>query len=126
MVLAIALLVASPFEPWIALGGLIVVAVLVVSRWLCWHRFGYALEEDRLLIRSGWWQRRLIVLPLASVQSADVTGNLVSRRFGTAAVTFGVASGRGYAAHRIPAVPRNAAYMLREQVLGSYDFERRP
>ncbi|WP_169715743.1 PH domain-containing protein [Sphingomonas mucosissima] len=121
-VMATALLVCSPAVPWISLGGVIAVAVLVVSRWLCWHRFGYVLEKDRLLIRSGWWQRRLIILPLTSIQSADVTENFVSRYFGTAAVTFGVASGRGYSSHHIPAVLRDAAFLLRMQVLRSYNI----
>lgn len=120
--LLIPLFIQSLVMPWIGLSGLVFIAVLITTRWLCWRRFRYALDAERLLIRSGWWRRRLIILPLTSVQSADVTENIFSRRFGVAAVTFGVASGRGYSSHRIPAVNREIAHTLRRQVL---DLDRR-
>jgi len=118
--LVIPLFIQSLAMPWIGLAGLTVIAVLITTRWLCWRRFRYMLDADRLLICSGWWRRRLIILPLTSVQSADVTENFFSRRFGVAAVRFGVASGRGYSSHRIPAVTREVAHTLRMQVLGTY------
>ncbi|GAA0731830.1 PH domain-containing protein [Sphingomonas japonica] len=118
--LLIPLVILSLVMPWIGAAGLTVVAVLITTRWLCWRRFRYALDTDRLLIRSGWWRRRRIILPLSSIQSADVTESIFSRLFGVAAVTFGVASGRGYSSHRIPAVNREIAYTLRRQALAAY------
>ena len=103
--------------PWIGAVGLGVVATVIATRWLGWRSYRYALDGDRLLVRSGWWKRRLIILPLASIQSADVTQNIVSRRFGTAALTFGVASGRGYSSHGIPALRRDTAHGLRDKLL---------
>ena len=103
--------------PWIGVVGLGVIATLIATRWLGWRRYRYALDGDRLLVRSGWWKRRLIILPLASIQSADVTENIVSRRFGMAALTFGVASGRGYSSHGIPALRHDTAHGLRDKLL---------
>ncbi len=107
----------SLFMPWIGAAGLIVIATLIATRWLGWRRYRYALDGDRLLVRFGWWKRRLIILPLASIQSVDVTESIISRCLGTAGLTFGVASGRGFSSHGIPAVPRAAARALREQLL---------
>lgn len=118
--LLIPLFIQTLVLPWIGLAGLPVIAVMIAGRWLSWRRFRYALDVDRLLIRSGWWQRRLIILPLTSVQSADVTENIFSRRFALAAVTLGVASGSGYSSHRVPAIRREIAYALRREVLGPY------
>ena len=56
-----------------------VVAVAILLRWLAWHRAAYALDGDRLLVRNGWWRRRLTILPTAKIQSIDVAENLVSR-----------------------------------------------
>ena len=108
------------FMPWLGVGAVAVVAALIATRWLGWRRFRYALDGDRLLVRSGWWKRRLVLLPLASIQSADVSDNIFSRRVGAAALTLGVASGRGFSAHAIPALPRATAHALREKVLALF------
>ena len=99
---------------------LIAIAALITTRWLGWRRYRYALDGDRLLVRSGWWKRRLVILPVASIQSVDVTDNFVSRRFGTAAVKIGVASGRGFSSHGIPALPRATAFELRARLLAPF------
>ena len=106
--------------PWIGLVGVAAVATMVATRWLGWRRFRYAFDGDRLLVRSGYWKRRLVILPLASIQSVDVRENIVSRRFGTAALAIGVASGRGFSAHGIPALPRDVAYALRNRLLAPF------
>jgi putative membrane protein len=97
-----------------ALAGL---ATAIGARWLAWRRTAYALDGDRLLIRSGWWRRRLVVLPFSRIQSADVRESFVSRRFGVATLQFGVAGGSGYSAHRIPSLQRDIAGELRRELL---------
>lgn len=118
--LLIPVVVQAMVMPWVGAVGFIVVAALITTRWLCWRRYRYALDGDRLLVRSGWWKRRLIILPFASVQSVDVSENIVSRRFGSAALTIGVASGRGFSSHGIPAVRREMARELRQKLLARY------
>ena len=90
---------------------------LVVVRWRGWRRTLYALDGDRLLIRAGWWRRRTVILPLARIQSIDLTESFVSRWFGIAGLGFGVAGGGGFSAHAIPALPRETARALRRQLL---------
>jgi putative membrane protein len=97
--------------------AILVLAGVMVMRWRGWRRTLYALDDDRLLIRSGWWRRRTVVLPLAKIQSIDLTQNFVSRWFGIAGLGFGVAGGSGFSAHEIPALPRETARALRTQLL---------
>ena len=118
--LLVPVFIQSLVMPWVGAAGALAVAALITTRWLSWRRFRYALDGDRLLVRSGWWRRRLLILPLTSIQSADVTENIFSRRFGTASLTLGVASGRGYSSHGIPALNREIARTLRGQVLAPY------
>ncbi len=117
LLLLVPLFLQSLIMPWVGLAGLITIAAMIATRWLAWRRYGYALDDDRLLVRSGWWKRRLLILPLASIQSIDLTESIISRRLGSAALTFGVASGRGFSSHGIPALPRETARALRGQLL---------
>lgn len=98
----------------IAFGAALVGAVAL--RWLAWFRTAYALDGNRVLVRTGWWRRRLLVLPFARIQSADITENFVSRWFGTATMRLGVAGG-SVAGELIPAIPSSTARKLREQLL---------
>jgi putative membrane protein len=97
--------------------GTVVIAGLLVVRWRGWKRTLYALDDDRLLVRTGWWRRRTVILPLKRIQSIDLFENFVSRWFGTSGLAFGVAGGRGYSAHVIPALPRETARALRHRLL---------
>ena len=87
-------------------------------RWLAWFRTAYAIDGDRVLIRSGWWRRKLLVLPFARIQSADISENFVSRWFGTSTLRLGVAGG-SVAGEIIPAIPSGVARQLREVLLSS-------
>lgn len=107
---------AAMFEPLAAIGCLALI-VLIAVRALAWRRIGYALDGDRLLMRSGWWRRRLVALPKARIQSIDYTQNFLSRSFSTATLQFGVAGGR--AGHIIPAIPSAEARELRDDLLTS-------
>ena len=90
---------------------------LLIVRWRGWRRTLYALDDDRLLVRTGWWRRRTVILPLKRIQSIDLFESFISRWFGTAGLAFGVAGGRGYSAHVIPALPRETARALRKRLL---------
>lgn len=109
------------FMPSLAAVTVVVIAALIAMRWLGWRRYRYALDGDRLLVRSGWWRRRLVMLPLANIQSVDLTENVLGRRFGTASLAIGVASGRGYSAHGIAALPRERARELRKSLLAPFE-----
>jgi putative membrane protein len=98
--------------------AVIVLALLfaIAARRLAWGRTAYAVDGDRLLIRSGWWRWRLLILPLARIQSIDVAQSLLSRWFGVANLVFGVAGGGG-GGHRLPAIEQETARALRRELL---------
>jgi putative membrane protein len=106
------------FVPLLGLAWLVVPFGLWFARQLEWRRIGYALDGDRLLIRTGWWRRRTTVLPLSKIQSVDLRESFVTRWFGTASLQFGVAGGTALAPHSIPAIPREGARQLRDRLLG--------
>jgi putative membrane protein len=95
------------------------VFIVLLLRWRAWHRTYYALDGDRLLMRSGWWRRRTVILPLDKIQSIDLTESFISRLFGVSGLGFGVAGGSGFSAHEIPALPRKTARELRLALLVS-------
>lgn len=97
--------------------GTAALAAILLLRWRAWRRTLYALDGDRLLVRSGWWKRRTVILPLARIQSIDLSENFVSRWFGTASLAFGVAGGNGFSDHAIPALPGETARALRKRLL---------
>jgi putative membrane protein len=104
------------FQPLI--GAAIAVALLgmLATRWLAWTRTGYAVDAERLLVRTGWWKRRITVLPAPKIQSVDLRESFISRLFGISALQFGVAGG-GMTGHSIPAIPRGEARKLRDRLL---------
>ena len=111
--------------PWIGLPALAAIAGLIATRWLGWRRYRYAIDRDRLLVRSGWWKRRTVILPFASIQSIDLTDSIISRRYGCADLAIGVASGGGYSGHGVPALPRATAQALRALLLTPFDESAR-
>lgn len=104
-----------PGFPLIAISALLLIGI--AARWFAWRRTGYAVDGDRVLIRTGWWRQRLAVLPIARIQSIDLSESFISRLFGIARLRFGVAGG-GPGGHSIPAIPRPTARQLRDQLLG--------
>lgn len=89
-------------------------AVLALLDWR-WRR--HIVDGDRFLIRSGWWRRRLVILPLSKIQSADVARNVIDRWFGVSKLRLGVAGGSGFSAHGVEAIPTASVQSLRERLL---------
>ena len=95
-----------------------VVVFAIGSRALAWRTTAYAIDGDRLLVRMGWWKRRITLLPLRRIQSITLHESFVTRRFGIASLAFGVAGGRAGRGYSVPAIPREGARGLRDRLLG--------
>lgn len=117
--LLLVVLVQLAVFPAIGAALAFVLAAAVALRALAWKRTRFALDEDRLLIATGWWRRRLLIVPKPRIQSIDLTESFVSRAFGTATLTLGIAGGSGFAGHSVPSLPRESARQLREELLVS-------
>jgi putative membrane protein len=94
-----------------------VIVVAIGSRALAWRTTAYAIDGDRLLVRTGWWKKRLTLLPLRRIQSITLYESFVTRRFGIASLAFGVAGGRAGRGYSVPAIPREGARGLRDRLL---------
>lgn len=106
------------FLPTLGLVWLTIPLALLAVRHVEWRRTAYALDGDRLMTRSGWWRRRQVILPMDKIQSIDLAENFVGRWFGIATLRLGVAGG-SLGGHIIPAIPREAARILRKDLLSS-------
>jgi putative membrane protein len=96
---------------------LAVVVFAIGSRALAWRTTAYAIDGDRLLVRMGWWKKRITLLPLRRIQSITLHESFVTRRFGIASLAFGVAGGRAGRGYSVPAIPREGARGLRDRLL---------
>lgn len=107
---------ATLFDPR-GLFGVAVVTLLGVGVLLDWRWRRHLVDGDRLLIRSGWWRRRLVIVPLAKIQSVDLSRNFIDRWFGVASIRLGVAGGKGFSAHGVSAIRTPEAFALRQRLL---------
>ena len=106
-------------QPAVGAAALAALAGLLLVRVFAWRRYAYALDGDRLLVRSGWWRRRLKILPLRNVQSIDYQQTPLDRWFGAANLIIGVAGG-GLAGHGIKALPAETARAVRGHLLSRF------
>jgi len=60
---------------------------------LNWRHHQYALPDRQLFVRSGWWQRRLTILPRRKIQTVDVSQSPLDHPLDLATVTIGIAGG---------------------------------
>jgi len=93
------------------------VPALIAVRWASWRHTRYVLEGDTLFVETGWWRHRRRILPLRKIQSIDLAESFWSRAFGICLLRLGVAGGRGFSDHYIPALSRPEAEVLRAQLL---------
>ena len=98
----------------LALGAIVVGAILwgvVGRRYASW---GYAEREDDLLVRRGVLFARLSVVPYGRMQFIDVTAGPLERAFGLATIRLHTAAAATDA--RIPGLDRDEAARLRDRL----------
>lgn len=117
LLIASALCFILPVElplAWPLLGAAILSAIIHM---LGARRHFHAVDGDKILIRSGLFRPTLTILPLRSIQSADICDNFVYRRFGLATLSFGVPGISRFADDRIPAIALGKATKIRTAIL---------
>ena len=102
--------------PPLITGGLFLFLGLV--RWLEWRNTAYALDAGRLLIRTGWWRRRTLLIPLRNVQVVTLKENSLARRFGLASLGIDIAGGHS-GGQIVPSLPRDEASLLHRDLLSA-------
>ena len=119
VVLIAAIVVAvTPAPRWIpALIAVAAVAILVIGWPWVGRRvrsWGYAERDDDLVVGSGIWFRRLVVVPYGRLQFVDVTAGPLDRAFGLTSVQLHTAAATSDAA--IPGLAPEVAAQLRDRL----------
>ena len=88
--------------PWWALLGLL--AVVPVAAHLKWRNLGYALLDDYIVTRQGFWSRRIQVVPYYRVQTVFSSATIFQRRRDLATLTVDTAGSRSLLGNQAAAV----------------------
>ncbi|WP_321326816.1 PH domain-containing protein [uncultured Parasphingorhabdus sp.] len=113
---ALAAVTASAVHP--AFSTLLLLAIPVsFILFLNWRQHQYALSDGQLVVRSGWWRRRLTVLPLSKIQTVDVGQTPWDHPLDLATIIIGIAGGSAIAPLTIRAIGLDRASDLRRQLL---------
>lgn len=90
---------------------------VIALMFLNWRKHQYALSEDQLFVRSGWWRRRLTILPVRRVQTVDISQSPLDHPLELADLTIGVAGGSSISPLKIQAIPVATAKALRARLV---------
>lgn len=96
--------------------GVVLVAVLSVSRWFTTR---YRVSADQVQIREGLLRRRTLAARLERVRTVDVTSHFLHRALGLARVEIGtgVSDRKGASVLRLDGLPADQAARLRGELL---------
>jgi membrane protein YdbS with pleckstrin-like domain len=113
-----ALLLVPDMPPWIPLGGLAVVLVVLVWSWVVIGRrvgsWGYAERSEDLLVTSGILFRRIVVVPYGRMQLVDLRAGPLDRALGITTVQLHTAAATTDAS--IPGLLPDVAAALRDRL----------
>ena len=118
VLVGVLLLLMLPDLRWI--GALVTVIALAAAGWgWTWagrnqRSWGYAENDDDLLVTSGVMFKRLVAIPYGRMQFVDVEAGPLARAYGVATVTLHTASAE--TAADIPGLPAAEATRLRNRL----------
>ena len=96
-----------------------IAAWFLLLGWLRWNYHRHAELGGQLYVQTGWWRRRLTLLPMVKTQSIDLTYSPIDRLFGTAGLVFGVAGGSSSFPLHLRALPEPEAVALRGHIMAA-------
>lgn len=78
---------------WLSFGMLPIFIMLAIWRW---QARGYYLNEDKLIIKEGWFFKRIKIIPISKIQNIVVKANIFQRGMGLASIYLDTAAGSGF------------------------------
>lgn len=118
VLVAAAVVAVTPAPKWVAaLVALAAVTIFIIGWPWIGRRvrsWGYAERADDLVVGSGIWFRRLVVVPYGRLQFVDVKAGPIDRSFGLTSVQLHTAAASSDAA--IPGLPPETAATLRDRL----------
>jgi putative membrane protein len=109
---AAALISSLVFQSALGLLGLLLIPPAAAYGWLCYRDAGWALEEDRLVVRHRSLGRKTAVAPRDHLQSRGMVSSPFQRRVRLATFLAEVASGSGGSVLRVKDLDGGAAKAL--------------
>ncbi|NQV94591.1 MAG: PH domain-containing protein [Sphingomonadales bacterium] len=85
--------------------------------YLNWRQHQYALTDSQIYVRSGWWRRKLTILPLRKIQTVDVSQSPLDHPLNLATVTIGIAGGSPVRPVMIKNIDFDQAMSLRNRLI---------
>lgn len=104
--------------------GLVWLVYFTVRSWRWTRAFGFAEREHDLVITSGLWSRKLIVIPYSRMQSVQVHSGPIERLWGIARISLVTASAETQAT--IPGLPAADATTLRDRLIEAGEEQALP
>jgi membrane protein YdbS with pleckstrin-like domain len=118
VLVGVLLLVVLPDLVWIGVLLIVIAAAMAGWGWTWAGRnqrsWGYAENDDDLLVTSGVMFKRLVAIPYGRMQFVDVEAGPLARAYGVATVTLHTASAE--TAADIPGLPAAEATRLRNRL----------
>tara|TARA_R110000772_G_scaffold156942_1_gene268168 strand:- start:1849 stop:3375 length:1527 start_codon:yes stop_codon:yes gene_type:complete len=98
--------------------AMILIAIpMSAAKFLSWRYHQYALTETQLFVRTGWWRRKLTILPIRKIQTVDISQSPLDHPLDLASVTVGIAGGSSMAPLKINNIPIASAMALRAKLI---------
>lgn len=107
MVGLVALVGGWQYTPWVALPA----ALLAGLYGMRWYRWGYAMDEQYVYLRSGWLGVKITIIPLAKIQQTATVQTPLMRRRGLSNIDWVTAGGF----HSMP-------FIAQKQAVAMFDF----
>ncbi|AGB15980.1 putative membrane protein [Halovivax ruber XH-70] len=89
------LALVTAFDAWYV--GLVTYLAVPPAAHLRWANLGYAVGDEHLIIREGFWSRKTTVIPYYRIQTISTRRSIFQRRLGLASVVVDTASSRTFA-----------------------------
>jgi putative membrane protein len=93
-------LIAGWFFHWIWIFSIPLLFILV-GQWIDAGRHGYLLDGDMLFVKSGFWRRKLWLVPIRNAETVSIRRNWLQRKWGLATVLVDTAGATAFADPRI-------------------------
>ncbi len=108
-------IIAIPELAWSALG----IPLLYYAAYLRWLYRGYHIHNNYLIIKEGFWLRKIIILPLKKLQTLHLQETFFQRRLGLATLFIDNASSTGVGGAKIIDIDATEAREIFDDI---YDY----
>jgi putative membrane protein len=95
------------------------IPLLYYAAYLRWLYRGYAINNEHLIVKQGFWIRKIIIIPLKKMQTLHLKESFFQRRLSLATIYFDNASSAGIADAKIADIDKEDAYLIYDEI---YDY----